>query len=119
MANLQNLQSCGVTDRHRVRHFIPVFDTVKGSKSIYAKDVSIGDNVMMVGANGPAFGTVLAKHLTISKGLYNPYTKVHIYYQTHIIRACNTPQSLSHAVMYCGVLHSAGVFPGMHLAAAS
>ncbi|BDA50219.1 probable sonic hedgehog protein A [Coccomyxa sp. Obi] len=57
------------------RHFIPVFGSSKGSKATYAKDVRVGDNVMMVGANGPVSGKVVAKHLTISKGLYNPYTK--------------------------------------------
>ena len=79
------LSSCLKNDKYPrrdrrcdVRHFIPVFDSLKRNKATYAKDVSIGDTVMMVGANGPASGTVVAKHLTISKGLYNPYTKVQI-----------------------------------------
>lgn len=58
------------------RHFVPVGSSVKNSRATYAKDVSIGDHVLLVNEDGAAVGTVIAKQLVTGQGLYNPYTKV-------------------------------------------
>ena len=60
------------------RHFIPVGPSLKTSRPTYAKDVAIGDAVLLVDANGAAAARVAAKDLVLSKGVYNPYTKVQL-----------------------------------------
>lgn len=59
------------------RHYLPVV-TAGGLRHKYARDVSIGDKLMLVDGAGsePAVGVVVGKEVEQAKGLFNPYTKV-------------------------------------------
>ncbi|CAL8466183.1 g5719 [Coccomyxa elongata] len=57
------------------RHFLPVGDSLNTSRYMYARDINPGDKVIVADTSGSAAGTVTAKRLVISEGLYNPYTK--------------------------------------------
>jgi hypothetical protein len=63
------------------KHFLPVVAASSASQQLvhkYAKDVVVGDLLMLAGADGASAvaGRVVSKTVEQAVGLYNPYTKV-------------------------------------------
>lgn len=57
------------------RHFVPTV-TKTGFFHKYAKDVQIGDKVMLVSGDSQVEGAVVGKEEGVAQGMFNPYTKV-------------------------------------------
>lgn len=61
------------------RHYLPiVMDDKSSLHHKYARDVSVGDKLMLVDGPGSqsTVGVVVGKEVEQAKGLFNPYTKV-------------------------------------------
>lgn len=59
------------------RHFMPAARNASATAiDTYAKDVQIGDVLAMVVRGQPSAAVVSAKHTTLERGAFNPYTQV-------------------------------------------
>ncbi len=71
---------------------MPVGDSLNTSRYMYARDINPGDKLLVADTSGSAAGTVTAKRMVLSEGLYNPYTKVRCRFMLCLVHdACCLP----------------------------
>lgn len=65
------------TLRLSARHFVPTLIAAGGLHHKYARDVLLGDHLLLLGTAGDSVeGVVVDKSTHVDRGLYNPYTEV-------------------------------------------